>query len=168
MSSSDRLDCYHRLERERIQLLLLEDVKRGLADIAAAARKRPTLRQRASSDGERAATKKHSKRRGQYASPRRTCGPRLVVGLGGVEGLNTCRKSSRDVGLRWPQGFLQSSPQFPASSGIRAAPGLKCQREKRFLRVGECSGLSFLIEPAFLLRAVRFDLPRQPVADRSR
>jgi hypothetical protein len=26
---------YHRLERERIHLLLLEDVKRGLADIAA-------------------------------------------------------------------------------------------------------------------------------------
>ncbi len=32
---SDRLDYYHRLERERIHLLLLEDVKRGLADIAA-------------------------------------------------------------------------------------------------------------------------------------
>lgn len=32
---SDRLDYYHRLERERIHLLLLEDAKRGLADIAA-------------------------------------------------------------------------------------------------------------------------------------
>ena len=32
---SDRLDFYHRLERESIHLLLLEDVKRGLADIAA-------------------------------------------------------------------------------------------------------------------------------------
>jgi prevent-host-death family protein len=32
---SDRLDYYHRLERERIHLLLLEDVRRGLADIAA-------------------------------------------------------------------------------------------------------------------------------------
>ena len=32
---SDRLDYYHCLERERIHLLLLEDVKRGLADIAA-------------------------------------------------------------------------------------------------------------------------------------
>jgi prevent-host-death family protein len=32
---SDRLDYYHRLERERIHLLLLDDVKRGLADIAA-------------------------------------------------------------------------------------------------------------------------------------
>lgn len=32
---ADRLDYYHRLERERIHLLLLEDVKRGLADIAA-------------------------------------------------------------------------------------------------------------------------------------
>jgi hypothetical protein len=30
-----RLDDYHRLERERIKLLLLEDVKRGLADIDA-------------------------------------------------------------------------------------------------------------------------------------
>ena len=32
---ADRLDYYHRLERERIHLLLLEDVKRGVADIAA-------------------------------------------------------------------------------------------------------------------------------------
>lgn len=32
---ADRLDYYHRLEHERIHLLLLEDVKRGLADIAA-------------------------------------------------------------------------------------------------------------------------------------
>ena len=32
---SDRLDYYHRLERERMPLLLLEDAKRGLADIAA-------------------------------------------------------------------------------------------------------------------------------------
>lgn len=31
---ADRLDYYHRLERERIHLLLLEDVKRGLDDIA--------------------------------------------------------------------------------------------------------------------------------------
>ena len=32
---AEQLDYYHRLERERIHLLLLEDVKRGLADIAA-------------------------------------------------------------------------------------------------------------------------------------
>ncbi|MFC5429159.1 type II toxin-antitoxin system Phd/YefM family antitoxin [Paraburkholderia denitrificans] len=32
---ADRLDYYHRLERERIHLLLIEDVKRGLADIEA-------------------------------------------------------------------------------------------------------------------------------------
>ncbi|MCA3238893.1 MAG: type II toxin-antitoxin system Phd/YefM family antitoxin [Curvibacter sp.] len=32
---ADRLDYYHRLERERIHLLLLEDAQRGLADIAA-------------------------------------------------------------------------------------------------------------------------------------
>ncbi len=30
-----RLDYYHRLERERIHLLLIEDARRGLADIAA-------------------------------------------------------------------------------------------------------------------------------------
>ncbi len=33
--AADRLDCYHRLERERIHLLLIDDAKRGLADIAA-------------------------------------------------------------------------------------------------------------------------------------
>jgi hypothetical protein len=44
--------------------------------------------------------------------------------------LKTCRQTSREVGLRWSQGFLQSSPQFPASSGVRAAPGSKCQVEK--------------------------------------
>jgi prevent-host-death family protein len=32
---AERLDYYHRLERERIHLLLLEDAKRGLADITA-------------------------------------------------------------------------------------------------------------------------------------
>jgi len=32
---SDRLDYFHGLERERIHLLLIEDAKRGLADIAA-------------------------------------------------------------------------------------------------------------------------------------
>ena len=32
---SDRLDYYHRLEREWIHLVLLDDVDRGLADVAA-------------------------------------------------------------------------------------------------------------------------------------
>ena len=32
---ANRLDYYHRLERERIHLLLIDDAKRGLADIAA-------------------------------------------------------------------------------------------------------------------------------------
>lgn len=32
---ADRLDYYHRLERERIHLLLLEEARRGLDDIAA-------------------------------------------------------------------------------------------------------------------------------------
>jgi len=33
--ASDRLDYYHRLERERIHLLLIDDAKRGLDDILA-------------------------------------------------------------------------------------------------------------------------------------
>lgn len=32
---ADRLDYYHRLERERIHLLLLDDARQGLADIVA-------------------------------------------------------------------------------------------------------------------------------------
>ena len=32
---ADRLDYYHRLERERINLLLLDEVERGLADVTA-------------------------------------------------------------------------------------------------------------------------------------
>ena len=32
---ADRLDDYHRLERERIHLLLIDDARRGLADIVA-------------------------------------------------------------------------------------------------------------------------------------
>ena len=32
---ADRLDYYHRLECERIHLLLIDDAKRGLADIEA-------------------------------------------------------------------------------------------------------------------------------------
>jgi len=32
---ADRLDYYHRLERERIHLLLIEDARRGLADVVA-------------------------------------------------------------------------------------------------------------------------------------
>lgn len=32
---ADRLDYYHRLERERIHLLLIDDAKRSLADIVA-------------------------------------------------------------------------------------------------------------------------------------
>jgi len=31
---ADRLDYYHRLKRERIHLLLIDEAKRGLADIA--------------------------------------------------------------------------------------------------------------------------------------
>ncbi len=32
---ADRLDYYHRLEREHVHLLLIDDARRGLADIAA-------------------------------------------------------------------------------------------------------------------------------------
>lgn len=35
MIDADRLDYYHRLERERIHLLLLDDARRGLADVLA-------------------------------------------------------------------------------------------------------------------------------------
>ena len=35
MIDSDRLDYYHRLERERIHLLLINEVSRGLDDVAA-------------------------------------------------------------------------------------------------------------------------------------
>lgn len=31
---ADRLEHYHRLERERIHLLLIDDARRGLADVA--------------------------------------------------------------------------------------------------------------------------------------
>lgn len=33
--AADRLDYYHRLERERIHLLLLDEAEKGLSDIAA-------------------------------------------------------------------------------------------------------------------------------------
>ncbi len=36
--AADRLDDYHRLERERIHLLLIADAQRGLADIEAGRR----------------------------------------------------------------------------------------------------------------------------------
>jgi prevent-host-death family protein len=32
---ADRLDYYHRLEQERIHLLLLDDIEKGLADVTA-------------------------------------------------------------------------------------------------------------------------------------
>ena len=60
---SDRLDYYHRLERERIHLLLLEDVKRGLADIAAG-RTEEADAAIARLQQQRKATTKTSKRRG--------------------------------------------------------------------------------------------------------
>ena len=40
---ADRLDYYHRLERERIHLLLIDDAKRGLTDIAAGRTSRQTV-----------------------------------------------------------------------------------------------------------------------------
>ena len=38
---SDRLDYYHRLERERIHLLLIEDARRGLEDVVAGRTQNP-------------------------------------------------------------------------------------------------------------------------------
>lgn len=35
LMDADRLDCYHRLESERVHLLLIDNARRGLADIAA-------------------------------------------------------------------------------------------------------------------------------------
>ena len=66
---SDRLDYYHRLERERIHLLLIEDAKRGLADIEAgrtvgAAAAIAQLQQRRAEVSMSAATGKAAKKRG--------------------------------------------------------------------------------------------------------
>ncbi|MFT3819699.1 MAG: type II toxin-antitoxin system Phd/YefM family antitoxin [Rubrivivax sp.] len=61
-----RLDYYHRLERERIHLLLLADAQRGLADIAAG-RTVPADRALADLQRRRAAAKakaKPAKKRG--------------------------------------------------------------------------------------------------------
>ena len=59
-----RLDYYHQLERERIHLLLIEDARRGLADIAAG---RTFEADRALADLQRrraGAKTPHSKKRG--------------------------------------------------------------------------------------------------------
>ena len=67
--NADRLDYYHRLERERIHLLLIDDARRGLADIMAAqtfdadgaiAR----LQQRRARAAAASATRKTAKKRG--------------------------------------------------------------------------------------------------------
>ena len=63
---ADRLDYYHRLERERIHLLLIEDARRGLEDIAAG-RTQPADSALASLQKRRAAatsTAKPAKKRG--------------------------------------------------------------------------------------------------------
>ena len=67
----DRLDYYHRLERERIHLLLIEDARRGLADIAAgrsfeadAAVAQLQQRRAAAQSGKATATVKPAKKRG--------------------------------------------------------------------------------------------------------
>lgn len=70
--------------------------------------------------------------------------------------------------LRQPQRCLHARLQLSAPSGVRPAPGSKRQVKKRLLCFGKYGGLSLLIEPAVRLRAVRFDLPCQLVADRPR
>ena len=61
---AERLDYYHRLERERIHLLLIDDAKRGLADIeagrtyAADAALARIQRRRASANSRKAAKKR--------------------------------------------------------------------------------------------------------------
>ena len=58
---ADRLDYYHRLERERIHLLLIDDAKRGLADIAAG--------HTFEADGALAKVQQRRTAAGQHASP---------------------------------------------------------------------------------------------------
>ncbi len=66
---ADRLDYYHRLERERIHLLLIADAQRGLADIEAgrtsgADAAIAQLQQRRGGVSRPAATGKTAKKRG--------------------------------------------------------------------------------------------------------
>ena len=66
---AERLDYYHRLERERIHLLLIDDAKRGLADIAAgrsfeADGAISRLQQRRATSAKAASPAKPSKKRG--------------------------------------------------------------------------------------------------------
>ncbi len=66
---ADRLDYYHRLERERIHLLLIEDARRGLEDITAGRTKNADaaiaqLQQRRGAARAKAATKAATKKRG--------------------------------------------------------------------------------------------------------
>lgn len=72
----------------------------------------------------------------------------------------------RQEDLRRPQRSLQSSPQLPASIGIRTAPSSKRQVEKRLLGFRQHGSIALLIKPSLRLCAVRFDLPCQLVADR--
>ena len=60
---ADRLDYYHRLERERIHLLLIDDARRGLDDITAG-RTHKADSALASLQKRRAATAKAVKKRG--------------------------------------------------------------------------------------------------------
>lgn len=67
--NAQRLDYYHQLERERIHLLLIEDAKRGLADIEAgrtvgADAAIAQLQQRRAEVSKSAATGKTAKKRG--------------------------------------------------------------------------------------------------------
>jgi prevent-host-death family protein len=62
---AERLDYYHRLERERIHLLLIDDARRGLADIEAGR----------TQDADAAIAKLQEQRRKQ-AAPRKANRPR--------------------------------------------------------------------------------------------
>jgi prevent-host-death family protein len=66
---ADRLDYYHRLERERIHLLLIDDARRGIADIEAgrtygANAAIAQLQQRRAEVSKSASTRKTAKKRG--------------------------------------------------------------------------------------------------------
>jgi hypothetical protein len=103
---------------------------------------------------------------------RRACPLPASIGVSGDEqGAGFELESSalayrRRVALRRPQDSLHSSSQLPASSGVRTAPNSKRQVEKRLLGFRQHGSIVLVIKPGFGLCAVRFDLPRQLVADR--
>ena len=80
---SDRLDYYHRLERERIHLLLIDDARRGLEDVVAGRTQE--------ADAAIAALLSVAARGGGGEGG----GGRTLVGAGAVGGVKTRRAAAR-------------------------------------------------------------------------